>query len=368
MSLLINATAVSSHLSGIGRYALEVTRGLLEANPTAHAWVCKGGEQPLQDLKSQVHSIPSHCAPQLGPTGHLRRLAWAQGLSTHSWLKQSDVLFACSPLELAIHHPRQVVTVHDLTPLHFPKQHRLQSQIYRHVLPGLLRHCRGVIVPSNHTRCQVLETWDLDPSMIEVIPHGVSDVFLNKPIIPTRRPHDKPYLLWVGRAHPTKNLPMAVKIHSLLKKSGYDLDLLMTGNRPRWLDLPPETKASIFFLGGVNDLHLRDLYYHAETLLLPSWNEGFGLTALEALACGCPVVGTNQGALPEMNEPYIFTFPPENAEEGAILTECAMKKKKDASLSKETESYNWKKSALMHDLFFNKLFPKRPYHKSIQAK
>lgn len=348
MSIVINATSVSAHLTGIGRYALEVSRGILAADPTATAWVCQGGEDPLQAVAGQVRFASSSFAPFLGAKAHLRRLAWSQGLASRSALRRGEVLFACSPLELAIHHPRQVATIHDLTPLLFPRQHQLQAHIFRHVLPRLVRHCRRLIVPSKHTRDHLAEAWRIPVENITVIPHGISDLFLNPPTDPLVRPHDRPYLLWVGRAHPIKNLPMVLAIHAWLLRQGHDLDLLMTGHCPTWVTPPTESRDHVHFLGAIGDLLLRDLYHHAELLLLPSWNEGFGLPAVEALASGCPVVGTDHGALSEMGEPDLHVGNPHNLEQLAHLAALVLRQDRRARLHHPRERYRWQRSVDQH--------------------
>lgn len=348
MDITINATAVSAHLSGIGRYALEISRGLLALDATTTAWVCRGGADQLGEFHRQLRYAPEACAPYRGIRGHLKRLAWTQWQASRNAQSRNQILLTCSPLELALHHPNQVLTVHDLTPLLFPREHRLQAPIYRHALPALMRTCRHFIAPSHHTRSQIIETWGIDGRRISVIPHGISDIFLNPPHEPIPRPHDRPYLLWVGRAHPTKNLPGVLKIHERLIQLGHDVDLLMTGRCPTWITPSGSSVGYIHFLGAVGDLELRNLYHHAHALLLPSFNEGFGLPAVEALACGCPVVGTNHGALSEMQEPGMYLADPQNIDHLSQLAASIIQRGLRSKLKNNLEKYQWKSSINKH--------------------
>lgn len=348
MDIAINATAVSAHLSGIGRYALEISRGLLALDATTTAWVCRGGADQLGEFRDQLRYAPEACAPYRGIQGHLKRLAWTQWQASRSAQVRNQILLTCSPLELALHHPRQILTIHDLTPLLFPREHLVQAPIYRHALPALMRSCRHIIAPSQHTRDHAIATWNIPASRITVIPHGISDLFLKPPSEPIPRPHDRPYVLWVGRAHPTKNLPGVLKIHERLIQQGHDVDLLMTGRCPTWITPPGSTVGRVHFLGAVGDLELRNLYHHAHALLLPSWNEGFGLPAVEALACGCPVVGTNHGALPEMQEPGLYLAEPQDVDHLSHLAGTIIRQGCRARLKLPTSEYQWNSSVVKH--------------------
>ena len=70
------------------------------------------------------------------------------------------------------------------------------------------------------------------------------------------------------------------------------------GGRPQFRE-EADRRPGVRALGHVPDDHLPGLYAGAEAFVLPSWHEGFGLTCLEAMACGVPVVAANAGALPE---------------------------------------------------------------------
>ena len=115
-----------------------------------------------------------------------------------------------------------------------------------------------------------------------------------------------PYLLMVGSVEPRKNHIAAIKTMERLKAAGYHHHLLIAGGKG-WMVEPilkyAQTSSAadqIVFLDFIPQAELAALYSGAECLLLPSYYEGFGFTALEAMASGTPVICSNAGSLPEI--------------------------------------------------------------------
>ena len=179
----------------------------------------------------------------------------------------------------------------------------------------LRRDCAGiraatwVIAISATTRRELLTRLALDPTHVAVVPHGL-DHELFRPV--QRRLAEEPYLLFVGSEHPRKNLVTLLRALARLR------------HNPRWARLrlvkvgaagdteadfaEPTARAlhqfrladAVQFVGEVPDADLPAFYSGAACLVLPSRAEGFGLPPLEAMACGCPVVVSTAGALPEV--------------------------------------------------------------------
>ncbi|MCX7930763.1 MAG: glycosyltransferase family 4 protein [Chlorobi bacterium] len=113
------------------------------------------------------------------------------------------------------------------------------------------------------------------------------------------------YILMVGTLERRKNIVGAISAFEIAKRRGIAEQLVLVGG---WgfgseeiraaLQRSP-VKSDIICLGFVSDEHLPQLYSRARALLFPSWYEGFGLPALEAMQFGCPVIASNCGALPE---------------------------------------------------------------------
>ena len=193
--------------------------------------------------------------------------------------------------------PPFVVTVHDLAQVHFPETTTRWSRIYAAVtLRRVVQAADRIIVPSQDTAGDLTATLDISPERIRVVRLGVDPVFLQpadpRPSVAT------PYVLFVGTPEPRKNLPRLIEAVTLLRKRGFTERLVIAG-AGGWGGQSLDAE-NVERVGRVPDQQLASLYAHASCLALPSLHEGFGLPAIEAVACGAPVVAGRSGALPEI--------------------------------------------------------------------
>jgi glycosyltransferase involved in cell wall biosynthesis len=113
----------------------------------------------------------------------------------------------------------------------------------------------------------------------------------------------------------------------------------------------------IRFMNYVSEVDLPGLYAHAELLVLPSFDEGFGLPAIEAMACGTPVIVSNGGALPEVvgDAGIVFDLSKPEGLMQAIrecLHDCHLRETLREKGCARTKNYSWQKTA---DLVWNTL-------------
>ena len=191
-----------------------------------------------------------------------------------------------------------VVTIQDLIPLDHPASmpSRARRLVYERLLHSSLRRADRVIVPSEATASSLCRR-GADPAKVAVIPLAVGPAF--RPLGEAERVRARlrfaaghRYVAAATGARAHKNLPGLARAAAELAR-GLGLAVVATG--------PPLDGGigSIRFLGRLSDEELRSFYGGAEALVLASHVEGFGLPALEALACGTPVVsGAGIGALP----------------------------------------------------------------------
>lgn len=118
---------------------------------------------------------------------------------------------------------------------------------------------------------------------------------------------DEEYLLFVGRISREKGVHLAIEVAQYL-----DLPLIIAAKLNSISDAPhdvqyfheyvePKLSSQVRWIGEVNDVSRNNLMSHARCLLHPiTWREPFGLTLIEAMACGCPVVAFNLGSIPEI--------------------------------------------------------------------
>jgi glycosyltransferase involved in cell wall biosynthesis len=230
--------------------------------------------------------------------------AWEQvGLPMRAWRMRASVIF--SPANLApVLWPRNVIMVHDAAVLRAPQAY---SRAYRwwHGSVGIasMRRALRVLTVSQFSRSELIELAGLDPERVTVIYGGVDERFTADPNPdPAPRPVaatlglDRPYVLTVATDDRRKNLSSLGETARRLQQAG--IDLAWAGDvRPYFAAGHGIPGARM--LGYVDDDRLPALYREALAFVLPSSYEGLGLTCLEAMACGTPVVAADRAALPE---------------------------------------------------------------------
>jgi glycosyltransferase involved in cell wall biosynthesis len=172
-----------------------------------------------------------------------------------------------------------------------------------------VRRAHAVVAVSEATRRDLLAHLGLAPERVHVVPEGI-DHGRFRPVAPRAVPW--PYVLFVGSEHPRKELVTLLHAFALLKREPRFAELkLVKVGAPGTSEAPfhaPVARAvrelglerEIVLAGHVPDDELPGWYAGARVLAFPSRYEGFGLPPLEAMACGCPVVGSTAGGVPEV--------------------------------------------------------------------
>jgi glycosyltransferase involved in cell wall biosynthesis len=199
-----------------------------------------------------------------------------------------------------------VVTVHDLAPVIFPSsKNRTEAVAFRNLYRRVVIRADHVLAVSEATAHDLRTMWSVPDERITVVPLGVSGFFapgdtaLARSKVERRWNLAEPFALVVGTVEERKGLDLAMEIAEISR----DLRVAFVG-RPGFgyeRAVSRGKAAGALFLGEVPDDELLDLYRAAELLLVPSLHEGFGLTPLEAMACGCPAIVAGQaGALQQI--------------------------------------------------------------------
>jgi glycosyltransferase involved in cell wall biosynthesis len=271
--IALNARAAARpELGGVERWARELAARL----------PALGGYEVVRPPATLSHRA-GHAWEQLV----LPARAWSAGL-------------LLNPANLApLAFPRNAVVIHDAAALRHPQWYSpLYARWQRTVLPAIAKRARVVITVSEFSKRELRELLDVDA---HVIPGGVDPRFQ-----PTADPEPakaalgltRPYVLTVASQTARKNLSSLDALCRRLGNEGMEL-VAAGGDRPQFRSGRAGSGGPARRLGHVPDAHLPGLYAGASAFVLPSWHEGFGLTCLEAMACGVPVVAANAGALPE---------------------------------------------------------------------
>jgi glycosyltransferase involved in cell wall biosynthesis len=196
--------------------------------------------------------------------------------------------------------PRNVVQIHDAAALRHPEWYsRPYVEWQRRVLPRIAKRAQLVITVSEFARAEVSEFLGVPGERIRVVPGGVDARF--RPDVdpePLKRALglQRPYVLAVGDRGPRKNLDALRPAVEPLRREGIDL-VIAGGGRGHQLGASLPGARDVGYIG---DDQLPALYAGALAFALPSLHEGFGLTALEAMAAGVPVAASSRAALPEL--------------------------------------------------------------------
>jgi glycosyltransferase involved in cell wall biosynthesis len=211
--------------------------------------------------------------------------------------RHADVLHVPWMEGAMLHSPcPMVVTLHDLAALKRRSEH-LRTGVRLRLRQLAVQRAVRVIVPTAALAADAYARLGLERERIVVIPEAPDPIMYPRPplqIDAARARYGLPerYLLWVGGLqHPDPGRHVAA-----LAATPRSLPLVLAGPTSHWAHELPDVTLT----GHVSDDHLAAIYSGAHALVIPSEDEGFGLPAVEALACGTPVVACEVPALREV--------------------------------------------------------------------
>ncbi len=263
-----------------------------------------------------------------------------------------------------------VVTIHDLIHQHFrmdrvtrlnPLVYRLKQLGYNKVFQNAITKSAKILVPSSYVKDLLTSDWHLDSKKIQVTEEAVDEKILTIAKVMSKEKCKKiltkfkikpPYLFYVGNAHPHKNLEGLINAFLKVKENRVNLTLVLSGgDHYFWQRLKRENKyKDINFTGFVSDEELVALYKSAELFVMPSYEEGFGIPLLEAMASSCAVVSSNAGSLREVGGDACLYFDPGDKGDmvnkiDKVLNNESLRKEMIRKGQKRVKQFSWEKLA-----------------------
>jgi len=336
--VLLDGRMYLGRMHGIARYAYSLVEAVARLRPEWRVlvWERQGAFASLAAERANIRPVPASSPP----LSLREQWEWPRCVRTHG----PDLVHATSIAVSSRVDAPQVITVPDLIPWHLPRRawHRLYRLYFEGILKPALRRARAVIAYSQASAQDVSETLGVPGNKLHVCPLGVDAHYS-----PGGPPGD--YFLCVANPKPHKNV--ALLLDAWARYRG-PYRLVLVCPEAAWLDerlarCGPRVERRF----PVAEAELPALYRSAQALLFPSYFEGFGLPALEAMACGTPVMAAHATSLPEVVGDSGWLFDPRDSRELLACLEAfspARRAEKAAAALERARAFTWEACARAH--------------------
>nr|WP_233633171.1 glycosyltransferase family 1 protein [Burkholderia seminalis] len=285
-------------MTGVQRVAYELTAEL--------ARIANAGDEPslVVPPDHDPAAMPAGAWPQTA--GRRRGALWEQW-TLPRMTRGRTLLSLCNIGPLAKRD--QLLMIHDAAVFDLPAGYSLAFRLwYRFAFSILKRRARHIVTVSHFSRARLAARLGVPPARLSVVPGAVDHIDridADPGVLSRLNLETDGYVLFVGSLAPGKNLVRALAAIALMRASHPTLRFVIAGGANakifgvREAGLR-EDDPYVTWAGYVTDGELKALYEHAGCFVFPSLYEGFGLPPLEAMRCGCPVVVSHEGSLPEV--------------------------------------------------------------------
>lgn len=345
--------------AGIARYIFHLLRALA---PMA------------DDFLLDVFATEPH-APALIPGAHFRttrlpahkplaRIFWEQTVLPFQLRNNYTLLHSLAYVSPFFNSTPSIVTIYDLSFYLYPQYLRSLQRIYLQVSTRVsARRAKKIITISESSRRDLIQHLRVPPEKIKVIHPGVEAFFFDAPAPETlqhfRRTNKLPehFILYVGTHEPRKNIPTLLRaFHQTKRALRLPHHLVLAGGRG-WMDnaiaetiRELDIADQIIFPGFVPHAELPLWYRAADAFVYPSQYEGFGMPALEALACGTPTITSNVSSLPEAVGDAALLVDPRSTEQLAaaltrLLNDAALRHELAQRGTQHARQFTWTRAA-----------------------
>lgn len=303
MEIVINARFLTQKLTGVQRFAFELSIRLKDILGDRIIFVSP--KNIVQ--KDMAKQLEVYC---FGKTsGYL----WEQ-IELPLWLFRNGspkLISFCSVAPLV--YKNSYTAIHDITFARYPETFNWKFRmIYSYLIPRLCANSKKIITVSNFSKDEISTFYNIPRERFLVVYNAVGPLF--RKIVDNELKCQR-YFLAVSSVKANKNFISILKAFERVLQSVENIKLFIIGDcndkNFKQIDIGRfACNPNIRFVGRVSDTDLVRYYSNAIAFIFPSYYEGFGIPAIEAQACGCPVLSSNQSSLPEvLNESAMFFEP-----------------------------------------------------------
>jgi glycosyltransferase involved in cell wall biosynthesis len=359
MRIGIDLRLPTYQMGGISQYALHLLPALA-ALQTKHNFIV------FHSRKEERSFLPS------GNENFRRKNVWTPcHHRIERWTLGSEIL----PYGLDVFHSpdfippawgakRKIITIHDLNFVYHPQFLTAGSRrYYLDQIQWAAETADHISADSEATRSDIIHMLGIADDKVTAVHLAANPIyqqqFTAEEIAQTLHKHDlQPgYILFVGTLEPRKNLPMLIKAFDRLRREkGLQQPLILVGALGWETEEIFETitilnlEQHVRHLEGIYDRELAHIYHGAGVLVTPSHYEGFGLPALEAQHCHCPVVVSNRGSLPEIVGENGIMLDPDNMDLwvetlGRVLSDDTLRQEMIKNGRQQARQFSWEKCA-----------------------
>lgn len=354
MKILVDYRPALRERTGVGEYIHRLVAAFAAAGTgdTVAVFTSSWKDRPDPGLADELGAIVIDSRMPVRVLNYLwHRAEWPP---IESLAGPCDVVHAAHPLLIPSRHAAQVVTIHDLFFLSQPEQ--TTAEIRRDYPALAATHARradAIVTSTDYGRRLVIDQLGVAEDRIYVCPPGA-------PVWPPRaaaRAGDDDCVLFLGTLEPRKNVGTLLDAYAMLLQRGSKVPPLVLAGRAtaaatEWLKriAEPPLAGHVRHVGYVSGAERERLFASARVLVLPSLDEGFGLTALEAMSAGVPLVASNRGSLPEVvGHGGMLVDPASAGELGSAIEHLAMNPDAAASARRaglaRAKTFTWDASA-----------------------
>ena len=387
MRIGIDATCWGNR-RGYGRFTRELLDALVRVDRTnkyiffVDSDTIAGNDLPesVDTVVVQTNVSPAKAAAAAGN----RSLGDIWSMTRSVLRHQVDVFFFPTMYSYfpVLNRVKVVVTLHDMIADNYPDLtfSNAKSRYFWALKQRLaITQASLIATVSEYSKSQIVEQFNLPTSRLRVISEAAQPIFrvtepgANRTEVLKRYGlrSDEKFLLYVGGISPHKNLSILIDAFHKIRSTVTDVKLVLVGDYKDdpFLSAYPALRAqvsklgldeSVIFTGFVPDIDLVEMYNAATLLVLPSLDEGFGLPAVEGMACGTPVASSNRGSLPEVLGDAGEFFDPLDIGEistvvGSLLADCGKREQLRQRGLTRSQLFRWERSATETLSIFNEL-------------